>query len=83
MVTLADNKEINSVEDLRDKVIGAQSISDFSGAQVQFYVMIQNGLDYIMDPKQVIFTGKWHRICRNANSQAPSTHQIRHGNNGI
>ena len=58
MVTLADNKEINSVEDLRDKVIGAQSISDFSGAQVQFYVMIQNGLDYIMDPKQVIFTGK-------------------------
>lgn len=56
MVVLAENSEINSIEDLKDKVIGAQSISDFSGAQVQFYVMIENGLDYIMDPKQVVFT---------------------------
>ena len=57
MIVLAENKAINSVEDLKDKIIGAQSISDFAGAQVQFYVMAQNGLDYIMDPKQVVFTG--------------------------
>jgi hypothetical protein len=58
MVVLADNEELNSVRDLKDRVIGAQSISDFAGAQVQFYVMHENGLDYIMDPKQVVFTGK-------------------------
>ena len=55
-MTPATNTEINSVKDLKDKVIGAQSISDFSGAQVQFYVMFENGLDYIMDPKQVSHT---------------------------
>ena len=58
MLALADNDEIESVKDLKDKVIGALAISDFAGAQVQFYVMVQNGMDYIMDPKQVIFTGK-------------------------
>ena len=58
MLVRADNDEIDNVEDLKDKVIGALAISDFAGAQVQFYVMKENGLDYIMDPKQVIFTGK-------------------------
>jgi len=47
-VTLATNQEINAVSDLKDKVIGAQAISDFSGAQVQFYVMQEAGLNYIM-----------------------------------
>jgi hypothetical protein len=56
MFTRADNVNVNSVLDFKDKIIGAQSISDFAGAQVQFYVMYENGLDYIMDPKQVIFT---------------------------
>lgn len=58
MLVRADNNEIDNVEDLKDKVIAAQAISDFAGGQVQFYVMKENGLDYIMDPKQVIFTGK-------------------------
>jgi ABC-type phosphate/phosphonate transport system substrate-binding protein len=57
MLVLASNNEINRVEDIKGKVIGAQSFSDFAGAQAQFYVMQQNGLDYIVDPKQVIFTG--------------------------
>ena len=48
IVTLAENTQINSVADLTDKIIGAQAISDFSGAQVQFYVMKEAGLDYIM-----------------------------------
>jgi hypothetical protein len=57
MLVLAGNKEINSVADIKDKVVGAQSFTDFSGAQAQFYVMYKNGLDFVMDPKQVIFTG--------------------------
>ena len=54
----ADNREINSVADLKDKVIGAQAFSDFAGAQAQFWAMTKSDLDYIVDPKKVIFTGK-------------------------
>ncbi len=50
--------EINDVEDIKGKVIGALEYSHFAGAQAQFYVMEKSGLDYIVDPKQVIFTGR-------------------------
>jgi hypothetical protein len=52
-MVLANNNEINHVEDIKGK-----AYSDFAGAQAQFYVMDKNGLDYIVDPKQVIFTGR-------------------------
>jgi ABC-type phosphate/phosphonate transport system substrate-binding protein len=58
MTVLTSNTEINRVQDLKGKVIGAQAYSHFSGAQAQFYVMEKNGLDFIVDPKQVIFTGR-------------------------
>ncbi|CAJ1935034.1 unnamed protein product [Cylindrotheca closterium] len=57
MVALNSNKEINTVLDLKGKVIGAQDFSDFGGAQAQFYTMKQHGVDFIVDPKEVIFTG--------------------------
>ncbi len=56
---LASNNEINSISDIKDKVVGAQDFSDFAGAQAQFYVMKKSGLDFIVDPKQVVFTGRW------------------------
>eukprot|EP00980_Cylindrotheca_fusiformis_P015925 scaffold4661_cov108-Cylindrotheca_fusiformis.AAC.8 len=52
----ADNEEINGNEDLRNKVIAGQAFSVFAGAQSQFWLMYKNGMDYIMDPKQVVFT---------------------------
>jgi hypothetical protein len=58
MMVLANNNEIKRVDHLKGKVIGAQAYSDFAGAQAQFYVMEKNGLDFIVDPKQVIFTGR-------------------------
>jgi ABC-type amino acid transport substrate-binding protein len=58
MFTMSERDDINTVADLKDKIIGSQLISNFGGAQAQFYVMQQNGLDYIMDPKQVVFYGK-------------------------
>ena len=64
MLVRADNREINTIEDLKDKTIGALSISDFAGAQVQFYVMHKNNLDYIMDPRQVVFTGNQEEVVR-------------------
>ena len=57
MLVSANNRDINSIEDLRNKRIGAVKISEFAGAQSQFWVMMKNGLDYIMDPDQVTFTG--------------------------
>ena len=57
MLVLASNDQIEDVQDLKGKIIGAQSFSDFAGAQAQFYVMQKEGLDFVVDPKQVIFTG--------------------------
>eukprot|EP00980_Cylindrotheca_fusiformis_P012392 scaffold3043_cov121-Cylindrotheca_fusiformis.AAC.8 len=57
ILALASNREIRTIEDLTDKVIAAQAISVFAAGQSQFWVMSKNGMDYIMDPKQVIFTG--------------------------
>ena len=53
----ADNDEINTVEDLKDKIIAGQDFSVFSAAQAQFWVMQQHDLNPVMGPKQVIFTG--------------------------
>jgi hypothetical protein len=58
MLVDADNREINSIGDLKNKRIAAVKISEFAGGQSQFWVMMKNGLDYIMDPDQVTFTGK-------------------------
>lgn len=57
MVTLANNKAINSVGDLEGKIIAAHTFSDFASAQSLFYVMQKSGLHHVTDPKQVIFTG--------------------------
>ena len=47
---------------MKGKRIGAVKISEFAGGQSQFWVMMKNGLDYIMDPDQVTFTGMY-RYC--------------------
>ena len=57
MFTLAGRKDINNVDDLRDKIIGAGGISMIAGGQLQFYEMEEAGLSYIMDPLQVALTG--------------------------
>eukprot|EP00980_Cylindrotheca_fusiformis_P010498 scaffold2325_cov126-Cylindrotheca_fusiformis.AAC.8 len=58
----ASNKKIDTVEDLKDKVIAAKAISDFAAGQSQFWLLVKNGIDYIMDPKQVIFTNSLDEI---------------------
>jgi len=52
----ADNSEVQTVTDLRDKVIAAASISGLGSGQMQFRVMQENGLSYINDPRQLVFT---------------------------
>ncbi|KAG7344748.1 family 3 adenylate cyclase [Nitzschia inconspicua] len=55
IATRAGNEEINTIADLKDKIIGAGAIVDLMGGQMQFYEMVKNGLSYVNDPKQVIF----------------------------
>ncbi|CAB9502908.1 activated protein kinase catalytic subunit alpha-1 [Seminavis robusta] len=53
--TRADNDDINTIQDLQDKIIGAGAMSQVMAGQVQFYEMLKAGMSYIMDPKQVVF----------------------------
>jgi len=62
MFTRVDNDEVNGVSDLRDKIIGGGGISDLMGTQLQFYEMNAAGLSYVMDPKQVVFTGNQDKV---------------------
>ncbi|CAJ1954719.1 unnamed protein product [Cylindrotheca closterium] len=62
VITRADNGNINRIEDLKDKVIGAISISGFGAALMQFYEMEKRGLSYINDPSQIVFTGNQNLI---------------------
>jgi ABC-type phosphate/phosphonate transport system substrate-binding protein len=52
----SDNDQVNTILDLKDKVIGAGSILDLMGGQMQIYEMEKAGMSYLNDPKQVIFT---------------------------
>jgi predicted Ser/Thr protein kinase len=56
MFTKSDNNEINTIHDIKGKVIAATSISTFDSGQLQFVEMIKMGMSYINDPKQIIFT---------------------------
>lgn len=46
MFTRVDNKEINYISDLKDKVIAAGSLSAMMVGQLQFHEMADNGLSY-------------------------------------
>ena len=52
-----DNDEITTLQDLKDRVIGAGGINILMGAQAQFNEMTKAGLSPYLDPKQIVFTG--------------------------
>lgn len=51
-----DNDDINTITDIKGKIVGAGAIIDLMGGQMQFYEMERAGMSYLNDPKQVIFT---------------------------
>jgi ABC-type amino acid transport substrate-binding protein len=55
IATRVDNDEINTLADLKDKIIGAGAIIDLMGGQMQIYEMEKKGMSYVNDPKQMIF----------------------------
>lgn len=56
IVTQAGRDDITSLQDLRDKVIAAASINGLGSGQLQFKRMFDVGLNYLQDPKQLVFT---------------------------
>ncbi len=59
-----DNDEINTIADLKDKVIGAGGIIDLMGGQMQIYEMEKAGMTYVNDPKQLVFTNNQYDVVR-------------------
>mgnify|MGYP003868245177 CR=1 FL=1 len=55
MFTKYDRDDIKEIEHFKDKIIGRGAQGDLSGGQAQFYEMVQAGMSYIIDPKQVIY----------------------------
>eukprot|EP00934_Nitzschia_sp_Nitz4_P003244 Nitzschia sp. Nitz4//scaffold256_size27904//19844//23755//NITZ4_008172-RA/size27904-augustus-gene-0.6-mRNA-1//-1//CDS//3329544420//3234//frame0 len=56
IATLADRDDIQELADLRDKIIAAASISGLGSGQMQFKRMVDKGMNYLQDPKQLVFT---------------------------
>ena len=51
-----DREDINSIQDLKGKVIAAGGVLDLMGGQMQMYEMISQGMSYVNDPKQFVYT---------------------------
>ncbi|CAJ1950025.1 unnamed protein product [Cylindrotheca closterium] len=64
IITQAGNDNINTITDLRNKTIAAISIAGFGSGLMQFYEMQKNGMSFVTDPAQLVFTGNQDDIVR-------------------
>ena len=64
IATLANRTDINSIKDLKDKRIAAASISGLGSGQMQFKRMVDNGMNYLQDPKQLVFTSNQGKVVK-------------------
>eukprot|EP00980_Cylindrotheca_fusiformis_P000777 scaffold184_cov125-Cylindrotheca_fusiformis.AAC.12 len=62
IIVEASNDNINVVEDLKDKIVAATSISGFGSGLSQFYEMQKRGMMYLNDPSAVIFTNNQAQV---------------------
>ena len=62
IIARADNDEINTIHDLKDKIVASVAISGFAAGQLQFREMQQAGMSFINDPAQMVFTGNQGEI---------------------
>ncbi|CAB9508917.1 Receptor-type guanylate cyclase gcy [Seminavis robusta] len=58
----ADNDQINSITDLRDKIVACISVNGLGAAQMQFREMELAGLNQFTDLKQLVFTSNQGKI---------------------
>jgi hypothetical protein len=62
IMALANNTSIQKIRDLKGKSVAAASISGLGSGQMQFRRMIKEGMSYINDPSQVIFTSNQGKV---------------------
>jgi serine/threonine protein kinase/ABC-type phosphate/phosphonate transport system substrate-binding protein len=62
IATLRNRTDIQGISDLKNKVIAAASISGLGSGQMQFKEMVDNGLSYLQDPKQLVFTSNQGKV---------------------
>ena len=56
IAVLASNTAIQTIYDLKNKVIAASSISGLGSGQMEFRAMQEAGMSWVQDPKQLVFT---------------------------
>lgn len=52
----SNNTSINTIKDLKNKIIGAASISGLGSGQMQYREMSNAGMSYVNSPRQLAFT---------------------------
>lgn len=62
IVTRADNNNIQTIHDLKNKRVACASISGLGSGQMQFRAMQQVGLHHLQDPLQVVFTSNQGKV---------------------
>lgn len=62
IMTRKDRDDISTLADLKGRIIAAASISGLGSGQMQFREMIQGGLDYLNDPKAMVFTSNQGKV---------------------
>ena len=61
---LKTRTDINSLQDVKNKSIGAASISGLGSGQAQFLMFVKKGLSFINDPSQVVFTSNQGKVVK-------------------
>eukprot|EP00522_Entomoneis_paludosa_P009886 CAMPEP_0172454726 /NCGR_PEP_ID=MMETSP1065-20121228/11634_1 /TAXON_ID=265537 /ORGANISM="Amphiprora paludosa, Strain CCMP125" /LENGTH=1107 /DNA_ID=CAMNT_0013207105 /DNA_START=52 /DNA_END=3375 /DNA_ORIENTATION=+ len=64
IATLANRDDIQSIHDLKDKIVATASISGLGSGQMQFREMQNAGMSYINDPKQMVFTSNQGKVVK-------------------
>ncbi|KAG7373606.1 signal transduction histidine kinase [Nitzschia inconspicua] len=62
IITRRDNDQVQTIHDLRDKIVAAASISSLGSGQMQFLEMQKAGMSYINDPGQLVFTNNQRKV---------------------
>jgi hypothetical protein len=61
-IARSDRDDINVLQDLKDRVVEAVSISGLGAAQVQWREMMEQGMQFLSDPKQIRFAFNQRKI---------------------
>ncbi|CAJ1963241.1 unnamed protein product [Cylindrotheca closterium] len=73
VITHVDNNDINTLADLKDKVVAAVSPAALGGPLVQWHEMQKNGMSYLNDPAAIVFT---RSMVRSINGVIDKTYDV-------